>query len=407
MFNLEDLLTPLSDSEPCGPDLEYDASFGEMERAAQEKAEQVFGDTVVEAEPADWREVRKHVDDLLSRTKDMRVAVYLIRCLVHSDGLTGIENGLALLRGYVEGFWPEVHPMLDPEDDDDPTFRVNTLAILCDQAGFLKDLQECPLVSSRVVGQFGLKEISEAEDQKKSETDSEPVSNTDDDWGSNESSEESPKSSGPTREVINAAFTDIETETLLETAEAVRLSADHVAAIESVVTAQVGAYRAVSLKPLHDLYVQMLEILQMQMERLGVYQDEPTDSEDGEQSADGNDEGEQALQGGASQEIRLTGKLVTRDDAIKALDRVCEYFERNEPSSPLPLLIRRAQRLASKSFLDIIRDLAPEAVSQAEAWGGGAGPILERSESTYPSDSSRDDDDDDDDDDDNEDDDTW
>ncbi len=77
------------------------------------------------------------------------------------------------------------------------------------------------------------------------------------------------------------------------------------------------------------------------------------------------------------QSVRLDGRIVTREDAIKALDRVCEYYERNEPSSPLPLLIRRAQRLASKSFLDIIRDLAPDAVSQAEAWGGGAGPIME------------------------------
>jgi hypothetical protein len=29
--------------------------------------------------------------------------------------------------------------------------------------------------------------------------------------------------------------------------------------------------------------------------------------------------------------------------------------------------------LASKSFLDILRDLAPDAVSQAEALGGGVG----------------------------------
>ena len=61
----------------------------------------------------------------------------------------------------------------------------------------------------------------------------------------------------------------------------------------------------------------------------------------------------------------------TRDEAIKALDSVCEFYERNEPSSPLPLLIRRAKRLASKSFLEILRDLAPDAVTEDEALGGG------------------------------------
>lgn len=378
MLNLDDLLTPLSDSEPCGPDLEYDASFGEMERAAQEKAEQVFGDTVVEAEPADWREVRKHVDDLLSRTKDMRVAVYLLRCLVHSDGLTGIENGLALLRGYLEEFWPEVHPVLDEEDDNDPTFRVNTLTTLCDQEGFIRDLQACAIVSSRAMGQFGLRDILEAQERKVSEPAAEPVAPSKDQWGGDEpSGQESTKPSGPTPEVINAAFTDMGPEPLVATAESVRLSAEHVAVIETKVTTEVGAHRAVSLKPLEQVFKQMSEILQEQMERLGVYQEDPNDFEDG----DHDDEGEPAEQGSASEQVRLAGKLVTREDAIKALDRVCDYFERNEPSSPLPLLIRRAQRLASKSFLDIIRDLAPEAVSQAEAWGGGAGPILESSES--------------------------
>ncbi|MEL7338378.1 MAG: hypothetical protein AAFN70_19475, partial [Planctomycetota bacterium] len=67
------------------------------------------------------------------------------------------------------------------------------------------------------------------------------------------------------------------------------------------------------------------------------------------------------------------GKIGSRKDAIKALDDVCDFYELNEPSSPLPLLIRRAQRLASKSFLDILRDLAPDAVATAEALGGGGG----------------------------------
>ena len=74
MLDIEELLTPISDDEPCGPDLEYDPAFGEMERAAQGKDDQQFGDTVVAAEPPDWKEVRKQVDNLLPRTKDMRVA---------------------------------------------------------------------------------------------------------------------------------------------------------------------------------------------------------------------------------------------------------------------------------------------------------------------------------------------
>jgi type VI secretion system protein ImpA len=46
------------------------------------------------------------------------------------------------------------------------------------------------------------------------------------------------------------------------------------------------------------------------------------------------------------------------------------YYDRNEPSSPVPMLLQRAKRLISKDFLDIMRDLTPEGVAQAELLGG-------------------------------------
>ena len=59
-------------------------------------------------------------------------------------------------------------------------------------------------------------------------------------------------------------------------------------------------------------------------------------------------------------------EVTTRADALRLLDLVCQYYQRNEPSSPLPFLIGRARRLADKNFLDILRDMAPEGLSQAQ-----------------------------------------
>ncbi|HKM61089.1 MAG TPA: hypothetical protein VJY39_01235, partial [Acidisphaera sp.] len=55
-----------------------------------------------------------------------------------------------------------------------------------------------------------------------------------------------------------------------------------------------------------------------------------------------------------------------RADALHLLDLVCRYYEQNEPSSPLPLMISRARKLADKHFLEILQDLAPDAVGQAQ-----------------------------------------
>jgi len=49
---------------------------------------------------------------------------------------------------------------------------------------------------------------------------------------------------------------------------------------------------------------------------------------------------------------------------------VCSFLEHTEPSNPAPLFIRRAQRLIKKSFLEIVRDLMPDSLSQLEKLAG-------------------------------------
>ncbi len=66
----------------------------------------------------------------------------------------------------------------------------------------------------------------------------------------------------------------------------------------------------------------------------------------------------------------VPGEIRSRDDAVRVLDRVSDYFRQHEPSSPVPLLLQRAKRLISKDFMEILRDLTPQGVSEAENIGG-------------------------------------
>jgi type VI secretion system protein ImpA len=65
-----------------------------------------------------------------------------------------------------------------------------------------------------------------------------------------------------------------------------------------------------------------------------------------------------------------TGKLASRADAKKMLEQVCAYLEQAEPAHPAPLLIRRAMRLLDMSFMEIMRELTPDAVGEIEKLGG-------------------------------------
>ncbi len=66
----------------------------------------------------------------------------------------------------------------------------------------------------------------------------------------------------------------------------------------------------------------------------------------------------------------MTGSINSQEDVIRVLDMACEYFKQHEPSSPVPLLLQRAKRLVAKDFMEILRDLTPAGVTQAEEISG-------------------------------------
>ena len=71
-----------------------------------------------------------------------------------------------------------------------------------------------------------------------------------------------------------------------------------------------------------------------------------------------------------SVQLLAVSKTFSADDVRQMLDRLCEYYQRNEPSSPVPLLLRRARRLVGLGFADLMRDLSPDAIPQIEKISG-------------------------------------
>jgi len=337
VIDVEQLLQEIDPEAPCGEDLEYDPAFGELERVAEGKPEQQMGDAVVPAEEANWGEVKKQATALLARSKDLRVAVYLARALLHTAGLEGFHAGLALVHGLIERYWPEVHPQLDPEDDNDPTLRVNVLATLTDPDATLPGLLRAPLVAARGIGEFSLRDL-EIATGKRSPT------------GDEEAAELS---------VIDAAFLECDVEGLQATAAVAQGALQEVEAIDAALMERVGATAAVDLDPLRTLLAEAQTALDDHLGRRGA----------GGAPAAGT---EAAGAGGTTVagSAPITGEIQSREEVIRLLDKMCNYFYQYEPSSPVPLLLQRAKRLVAKNFMDILRDLTPDAVGQAELFRG-------------------------------------
>ncbi|MBL4608701.1 MAG: hypothetical protein JKY01_12850 [Pseudomonadales bacterium] len=66
----------------------------------------------------------------------------------------------------------------------------------------------------------------------------------------------------------------------------------------------------------------------------------------------------------------LAGAINSREDVVRSLNKICDYYQAHEPSSPVPLLINRAKSLVTADFLEIIENLNPDSLQKIKDLGG-------------------------------------
>lgn len=343
-MDLEALLAPIADDAPAGEDLEYDLEFGELARAAMVKPEQVIGDHVKEAEEPDWKVVRKQAEALFARTKDLRVAVHLTNALLRVEGWPGLRDGLELVRQLGERYWEGVHPRLD-EDDGDPTIRCNAVRELANRAELVLRLLDTPFLSTRLSGSVCLRDLRVIAGRMNPK----------------------PGAQAPSKDLAAAAVREAGPDKLVEIAAVVGGALEALDGIEAQFKTQVGPVDAPDLKPLRECIEEVDRFL---VPYLPVEQPAAVDVTVAEESASA--QGVPGQGGGAVSARPVTGEVTSRDDVIRMLDLISAYYSQYEPSSPVPLLLRRARGLVRKSFLEILADLTPGGLSQAEVFLGNA-----------------------------------
>ena len=339
-------LPDISGDQPAGENLEFDPAFAELERLAQGKSEQQYGSTIVPAEEPDWKEVIASAAALMQRTCDLRVMGRLAVARLQREGMGGYAETMAMICRVLETRWTAVHPQLDPEDDNDPTLRANALLALAAPARVMRFLRSMPLARSIRAGAVSWRDISVS-------------------TGMIEVDDGTPKI---TETVIAAAFRDTDGAALVALRAAVASAIASAAAIPAAFDENAGYGTGPDFTDLTKL---LREIARM-TDTYAQPAPEAAEADPGaeEPEAMRSSPPPAATRAAPAMSIASMGPPTNRADALRLLDLVIEFYERSEPSSPLPLLIARARRLADKGFLDILRDMAPDGVSQAERIAG-------------------------------------
>ncbi len=328
-----DLLAPIAADDSCGPNLEYDPAFMALAADSLGKPEQQFGDTIIAAVEPDWDQIGTQAVDLLKRSKDLRCAVLLLRAATRTQGLEGACRGLDLLAGLLDRFWDSVHPQLDADDDNDPTMRLNALAALNDDNAFVQDLYGASLGIAAGIGPIRVRDLAMARGALAA---------------TEGGSQLSPAAVQGGLDDILAAAPD-----MVETLRALDPLLDRV----STVVAKRSAGEPLDLGRLQGI-ARLLRQAVPAAAAEAAGDDTPSDDPATPVPAAG------AKRTAAPNEIR------SRQDALQTLDRVIRYLEQAEPGNPAPLLIARAKRLIGVSFLDIVANLAPNALDTIEVITG-------------------------------------
>ena len=337
MISVDDLAKPISAEAPCGPDLAYDPAFQQLETLVRGKPETQFS----AAEDPDWKELRDLAVAFHSRSKHLTASVILALSLLKTEGFTGLRDGLALVHRILADSWDAAYPRLDPEDNHDPTERMNILGNLVSSGEpyrFIPRLQETVIAQSPSLGRVKLQDILTAKQPPAAPAEGQPA---------------------PVSETqIQAVFKDSNVDALKAIHEAVVQSVETVKAIDAFLSEKVGT-RGVNFD---ELTKSLRQVQGCVAPFIGA---PPVEGEAGADAAAGG-----ASTGGAAKAAAVPGAINSREDVVRALERICDFYRLNEPSSPVPLILYRAQRMAKMNFMEIVNELTPDAVTTVKVVTG-------------------------------------
>jgi type VI secretion system protein ImpA len=333
---VEKLLQPVPGDNPCGPDLSYDPRLEELETILKGKPEIDIGSVKKPAEPPDWGQLRYKCAEFLTRSKHLRACVMFACSLLKTGGTSGFADGLHLTRGLLEKYWAGLYPLLDADDNNDPTQRLNILGAITASRGtvdgwltILDYLYSAPAFRPRAGGPIAYEDLLAA---RRRET-------------TTEGAPENAPDPGRLREAIRTLGPDPVTSQL----QALRSSLESLQAIDQFLTSTLGVGNTISFETLENALKELIGVVEAYL---------PIEVSDQTASLEGGSGASEAHAAAGSGGISVSGTIRSRDDVVQALDSICEYYRQIEPCSPVPYLLRRAQKLAKMDFVQAVQELS-------------------------------------------------
>jgi len=369
-------LHSLDGENPSGEDLRNDPRFHELERLAEPQVKVVHDERNKPSSqtsiPVDWPAILSKAEELRPHGRDLRLLVIVTRALANEQGLAGLAEGLNLIAQTFEAHWETMHPILrgNVPPREAAVRRISALAALQDgrKGGLLADLRQMTFFAPRSIG---------------------PIIGRDLEQGALDErvmlQEAATGLNGPEKASLLKAHEQLlarvrsgcAKQTDQANAEMMSLIADARAAVaalgavETALSARLGEGGA-AVPDLKRFLERMLTTLErgcaVGNTTNGVAQPAYKAGESETPARDGH--GAETIAGHAGSNAALPDRISSREDVVKCLDLVVAFYDRTEPSSPIPHLARRIRRMVPMDFVELMEDLAPSGLKEFRLLAG-------------------------------------
>lgn len=327
-----DWLQPVSALAPCGPSLEYDHEYAVLLSRMTPQADAQYGNFVGTPEVPNWAEVERDCQRLLLRTKDINLLVWWCRARTRLGQAAGLAHVLGMLRDLLEA-WPDaVHPQLIIDGEAEPAVRANALAGLADPEGLLADVCEIAVATSTAL-RLTVRDVERAFAVPRV-----------------------PEAATPESVTQQLAALRAAAPGPLSPLACLEVAAGHVHAIDAWARAQLGD-EAPALSPLSrvlDLFVN------------------PSARHAVAENAKAQEIMETPLPVPSTEHTALGRRQgFTRDDVRESIRNAREWFEHHEPSSPVAVLLKQAERMVGKRFSQVASSIPLDLLQKWESTDDG------------------------------------
>lgn len=339
VIDLDALLTPIEGENPSGQYLRYSGVYDEIAEARRSDDVFVKDDYETSGKSADFRQVISLATSTLSReSKDMQIAAWLSEALVKTYGFDGLRDACRLMSGLQETFWDSIHPQIE---DGDMEGRANAISWMDEQCALA--IRQAPITNYQ-----GLS-LLDFEDSKR--FDFPDNIETLDEADQIKFNELKAVAEQQGRVTAQKWAQDVANTRRAFYEELATLIAECWAAyrgLNGVLDERFDRNQVPSMLKLQK----SLEEVEAQVRKLHEQKklEEPDESDVAE-----GEGGEAGAEGGSS-----SGPVKSRQDALRKLSEVAEYFRRTEPHSPVSYLVQRAVKWGNmplETWLqDVIKD---------------------------------------------------